>query len=59
MIKHKLYTLKFPKNKSVEEYLKTIGTLVTQLGNLGTHLADDEIVDVVLTGLPSSWSIFR
>lgn len=59
MLKHKLYTLKFPENKSVEEYLKIIGTLVTQLGNLGTHLADEEIVDVVLTGLPSSWSIFR
>ena len=32
---------------------------MTQLGNLRTHLAGDEIVDVVLTSLPSYWSIFR
>lgn len=59
MLNHKLYTIRFPENRSVEDYLKTLGMLITQLGNFGTHLEDEEIVDVVLTGLPPSWNVFR
>jgi hypothetical protein len=44
---------------NINEHLRSIGSLTTQLANIGIVVADDELVDLVLTSLPPSWSVFR
>jgi hypothetical protein len=37
----------------------SIGSIIAQLANIGVVIPDDEMVDHVLTSLPTSWDIFR
>jgi hypothetical protein len=44
---------------TIDEYLRTISTLTSQLVNIGVVVPDEKLVDRVLTSLPSSWNVFR
>jgi hypothetical protein len=58
-LKSQIYSLSMTNRMSVEEHLRNISTIVCQLANLGTIVLDEELVDRVLTSLPTSWLIFR
>jgi hypothetical protein len=58
-LKSELYSLKMSEKTSIEEHLKAVSILVGQLANIGIAVPDEELVDCVLTSLPSSWKIFR
>jgi hypothetical protein len=58
-IKSQLYNLKMTEKTTIEEHLRNVSSLIAQLANIGTIVADEELVDRVLTSLPSSWTIFR
>jgi hypothetical protein len=58
-LKSQLYSLSMTDKMSVEEHLRNVSTIVGQLVNLGIIVPDDELVDRVLTSLPTSWLIFR
>jgi hypothetical protein len=36
-----------------------VSSLIAQLANIGIIVLDEELVDRVLTNLPSNWTIFR
>lgn len=47
------------KKPTVLEHLKDITTLMSQLANIGIVVLDEELVDCIVTSLPSNWNIFR
>jgi hypothetical protein len=58
-LKSQLYSLKMIEKMSIEEHLHNVSSLTRQLANIGITISDEEIVDRVLTSLPSSWETFR
>jgi hypothetical protein len=44
---------------TIEEHLRNVSSLTSQLANIGITILDEELVDQVLTSLPSSWDTFR
>jgi hypothetical protein len=47
------------EHTTIDEHLRNIGSLTTQLPNIGIVIVDDELVDLILTSLPPRWSVFR
>jgi hypothetical protein len=58
-LKSQLYGLLMTDRMSIEEHLRNVSTIVGQLANIGIVVLDEELVDRVLTSLPTSWLIFR
>jgi hypothetical protein len=50
-LKQQLYSLRMSERTTIDEHLRNIGSLTTQLANIGIVIADDELVDLVLTSL--------
>jgi hypothetical protein len=58
-IKSQLYSLRMSEKMSIEDLLRTVSDLTGQLANIGVIVPDEELVDRVLTSLPSSWDVLR
>jgi hypothetical protein len=58
-IKSQLYSLRMSEKMSIEDLLQTVNDLTSQLTNIGVVVPDEELVDRVLTSLPSSWDVLR
>lgn len=58
-LKSQLYSLQMSDKMSIDEHLRNVSSLIGQLANINVLVPDDELVDRVLTSLPSNWSIFR
>jgi hypothetical protein len=59
ILKQQLYSLKMTHKTTIDEYLRTINTLTSELANIGVVIPDEELVDRVLTSLPSNWNVFK
>ena len=58
-VKSKFYSIKMTEKASIKEHICSINSLITQLANIGIDIPDEELVDRVLTNLPSNWKIFK
>jgi hypothetical protein len=58
-LKSQLYNLNMIEKLSIEEHLRHVNSLIGQLANRGITITDDELVDRVLTSLPTSWDMLR
>jgi hypothetical protein len=58
-IKSQLYSLRMSEKMSIEDLLRTVSDLTGQLANIGVIVPDEELVDRILTSLPSSWDVLR
>jgi hypothetical protein len=52
MLKQQLYNLKMSEKTTIDEHLRNISSLASQLANIGIVVANDELVDLILTNLP-------
>jgi hypothetical protein len=58
-IKSQFYSLRMSEKMSIEDLLRTVSDLTGQLANIGVVVPDEELVDRVLTSLPSSWDVLH
>jgi hypothetical protein len=56
-IKSQLYSLRMTEKMNIEDLLCTVSDLTGQLANIGVVVPDEELVDRVLTSLPTSWDV--
>ena len=59
VLKEQLYSLRLAEGKSIFEHLQLVNLIVTQLVGLGIDTPDKDLVDITLSSLPKSWSVFR
>ena len=58
VLKKKLHTLKMNKDEGVAPFFTKIAQVRDQLSAIGITVDDDDIVQTVFDGLPSSWETF-
>jgi hypothetical protein len=58
-LKEKLYSLRLGEGNSIDSHLQEVNLLVHQLAGQGFAVADEDLVDLILTNLPKSWATFR
>ena len=58
VLKNKLRTLKMEKDDSIASFFTKISQLRDQLLVIGITIDDDDLVQTVVDGLPSSWETF-
>jgi hypothetical protein len=58
-LKSQLYSLKMTKKMTIEEHLWNVSTFTGQIANIGIAIPNEELVDRVLTSLPSSWDLWK
>jgi hypothetical protein len=58
-LKSQLYSLKMTEKMTIEEHLRNVSSLTSQLANIGITIPNEELINRVLTSLPSSWDTFR
>jgi len=57
-LKSKLYTLKVEKDDTVASFSTKISQISDQLAAIGVNVDDDDLVQIVVDGLPPSWDTF-
>lgn len=50
-----LHQIKFGNFSSMSEYIEKVTTLVQQLSNIGKTIEDDEVTEILLSGLPQEY----
>lgn len=58
-LKEKLYSLRMLEGKTLDSHLQEVNSIVTQLASLGVVIQDEDLVDLMLSSLPKSWSTFK
>ena len=57
-LKHKLKYLKMEKGELVASFCSRIAQIKDQLLVIGVSIDDDDLVQAIFDGLPSSWETF-
>ena len=58
-LKDKLKKIKMEKGNSIPKYLMKFVQCWYELGSVGIIVADDDLVSLVLLGLPKSWHNYQ
>ena len=58
VLKNQLHYLKMEKDEGVASFFIKISQVRDQLSAIGTLVDDDDLVQTVFDGLPSSWETF-
>jgi hypothetical protein len=58
-LKSQFYSLKMMDKMTIEEHLRTVSSLTSQLANIGIAIPNEELVDCILISLLSNWETFR
>jgi len=58
-LKDKLRKIKMEKGDTIRKYLTKFIQCCDELGSVGVTLSDDELVDLVLLGLPKRWHSYQ
>ena len=58
VLKRQLHTMKWEKNDSVATFFSRISQVKDQLVAIGEPVADDDMVQTAIEGLPAIWGVF-
>ncbi|KAI5636304.1 gag-polypeptide of LTR copia-type domain-containing protein [Phthorimaea operculella] len=57
LLLRQLHRIEYKSYNSMQEYINAIMTIVSQLSDIGKQIEDDEVAEILLSGLPAEYDV--